>query len=103
MNSMKIGAKFVVSLACIAAVMIIVGLFFIYNQEQSRLHALLEEQGKMVQAQVEVTRAYIAKNYVGKIKKSAVGSDIVVAREHGIDPQAIPFPATATQEIGKGT
>ncbi|MDR4502324.1 MAG: methyl-accepting chemotaxis protein [Nitrospirales bacterium] len=101
MNSMKIGTKFIVSLGCIAVVMILVGLFFIFHQEERRLHAMLEEQGAMVQAQVEVTRAYIAKNYVGKIKQSTIGSDIVVAREHGIDPQAIPFPATATQEIGK--
>ena len=61
MNSMKIGMKLVVSLGCIAAVMITVGLFFLFNQEQSRLESLLEEQGKMIQAQVEVTRAYIAK------------------------------------------
>ncbi len=101
MNSLKIGMKLVVSLGCIAAVMITVGLFFLFNQEQNRLESLLEEQGKMIQAQVEVTRAYIAKNYVGKLKKSSLGSDIVVAREHGTDPQAIPFPATATQEIGK--
>ena len=101
MNSMNIGMKLVVSLGCIAAVMIAVGLFFVFNQEEARMHALLEEEGKMIQAQVEVTRAYIAKNYVGKIKKSAVGSEVVVSREHGLDPQAIPFPATATQEIGR--
>ncbi len=100
MKSLNIGMKFVVSLGCVAAVMITVGQIFLFNQEENRLHDLLEEQGKMIQAQVEVTRAYIAKNYVGKIKKSSVGSEIVVAREHGTDPLAIPFPATATQEIG---
>ena len=81
--------------------MTILGGFFIYEQEQARLLTLLESQGKVIQAQVEVTRAYIAKNYVGKVKASSVGSNIKVSRDHGIDPQAIPFPATATQEIGK--
>ena len=62
---------------------------------------LLEEEGKIIQAQIEVTRAYIAKNYVGKMKKSSVGSKLHVARNHGRDRDAIPFPATATQEIGQ--
>ncbi len=101
MKSLKIGMKMIVSLGIIAAVMITVSLLFLFNQEQSRLHALLESQGEMIQAQVEVTRAYIAKNYVGKLKKSTVGAEVVVAREHSTDPLAIPFPATATQEIGK--
>ena len=101
MNSMNIGMKLVVSLGCIAAVMMTVGLLFVFNQEEARMQAVLEEEGKMIQAQVEVTRAYIAKNYVGKMKKSSVGSEIVVSRQHLTDPQAIPFPATATQEIGK--
>ena len=101
MSSMKIGTKMVVALGIIAAVLTIVGGFFIYEQEQARLLTLLEGQGKVIQAQVEVTRAYIAKNYVGKVKTSSVGSNIKVSREHGMDPQAIPFPATATQEIGK--
>ncbi|MGB0908756.1 MAG: methyl-accepting chemotaxis protein [Nitrospirales bacterium] len=101
MKSLNIGMKLVVSLGCMAAVMITVGQVFLYNQEQSRLHNLLEQQGEMIQAQVEVTRAYIAKNYVGKIKKSTLGSEVVVAREHSANPLAIPFPATATQEIGK--
>ena len=101
MGSMKIGTKMVVALGIIAAVLTLVGGIIIYEQEQARLLTLLEGQGKVIQAQVEVTRAYIAKNYVGKVKASSVGSNIKVARDHGLDPQAIPFPATATQEIGK--
>ncbi len=101
MKSLNIGMKLVVSLGCMAAVMITIGQVFLFNQEQNRLHSLLERQGEMIQAQVEVTRAYIAKNYVGKIKKSTLGSDVVVAREHSTNPLAIPFPATATQEIGR--
>jgi len=101
MKSMKIGMKLVLSLGCITMVMIFISFLFLYNQEESRLYALLEERGKMVQTQMEVTRAYIAKNYVGKVKKSSIGSEILVVREHGVNPQGIPFPATATQEIGK--
>ena len=101
MSSMKIGTKMVVALGIIAAVLTIVGGFFIYEQEQARLLTLLESQGKVIQAQVEVTRAYIAKNYVGKVKTSSVGSNIKVSREHGMDPQAIPFPATATRKSEK--
>lgn len=101
MRKAKLSFKFIVSLGCIAAVMIGAGLFFLYHQEQARLLELLETEGQIVQAQVEVTRAYIAKNYVGKIKQSSVGSEITVTREHRLDPSAIPFPATATREIGE--
>ena len=75
MSSMKIGTKMVVALGMIAAVLTLVGGIFIYEQEQARLLTLLESQGKVIQAQVEVTRAYIAKNYVGKVKTSSVGSN----------------------------
>lgn len=101
MNRMKIGMKMVVMLGGICAVMTLMGIFFIYQQEQARLLSLLEDRGRVIQAQVEATRAYIAKNYVGKIKQSSVGSEITVSRSHRLDPQAIPFPATATQEIGQ--
>ena len=101
MGQMKLGVKVVIALGTIGAVLTTVALYVIGQQEQVRLLALLEEQGKVIQAQIEVTRAYVAKNYVGKVKTSSVGSEITVAREHALDPQAIPFPATATQEIGK--
>lgn len=98
---MKIGVKLCVALGCMTTVMICTAFLFLYHQEEARLYALLEEQSTMVQVQMDVTRAYIAKHYVGKIKKTPLGSDITVAREHGVNPLAIPFPATATQEIGK--
>ncbi|WP_447968324.1 methyl-accepting chemotaxis protein [Nitrospira sp. M1] len=101
MRSMKIGAKLIAAVGCLATVMIFIALLFLYNQEEHRVYALLDERSKMIQVQMEVMRAYVAKNYVGKIKKMPVGSEIVVAREHATNPLAIPFPATATQEIGK--
>ena len=101
MRNLRIGPKFVLSLGILAAGLIICGLWVLHQQEERRLRELLEEEGKVIQAQIEVTRAYIAKHYVGKIKKSTIGSSIHVSREHTQHPDRIPFPATATQEMGK--
>ncbi len=101
MRNLRIGPKFVLSLGILAVALIVCGLWGIYQQEEGRLRMLLEEEGKIIQAQIEVTRAYIAKNYVGKIKKSSMGSALHVSRNHELDSEAIPFPATATQEIGQ--
>ena len=101
MRNLRIGPKFVVSLGILATVLVVCGLWGVYQQEEGRLRMLLEEEGKIIQAQIEVTRAYIAKNYVGKMKKSSFGSQLHVTREHVQDSDAIPFPATATQEIGE--
>ncbi|MEX0830025.1 MAG: methyl-accepting chemotaxis protein [Nitrospirales bacterium] len=101
MRNLRIGPKFVLSLGLLAIVLVMCGLWGVYQQEEGRLRMLLEDEGKIIQEQIEVTRAYIAKNYVGKIKKSSMGSQLHVARDHREDPDAIPFPATATQEIGK--
>ena len=101
MRNLQIGPKFVLSLGTLAIILVACGLLGVYQQEEGRMLTLLEEEGKIIQAQIEVTRAYIAKNYVGKMKKSSAGSLLHVAREHAQDPNAIPFPATATQEIGK--
>jgi methyl-accepting chemotaxis protein len=101
MRNLRIGPKFVLSLGILATVLVVCGLWGVYQQEEGRLRMHLEEEGKIIQAQIEVTRAYIAKNYVGKIKKSSMGSQLHVARDHEQDSKAIPFPATATQEIGQ--
>lgn len=101
MRNLRIGPKFILSLGLLAAVLLVCGLWGIYEQEEGRLRASLEEEGAIIQSQIEVTRAYIAKNYVGKMKKAPFGSQLHVARDHRQDPVAIPFPATATQEIGR--
>jgi len=99
--NMKIGPKMVGLLGAIAAVLSMVGLLFLYSQEEANMLRQLESRGQVIQAQVEVTRSYIAKNYVGKMKQSSFGSSLVVARHHAANPDAIPFPATATREIGE--
>lgn len=101
MRKLRIGPKFILSLGLLATALLVCGLWGVYQQEEGRLRMLLEEEGKSIQAQIEVTRAYIAKNYVGKMKKAPFGSQVHVARDHGEDLAAIPFPATATQEIGR--
>ncbi len=101
MERCRIGHKFVLSLGMLAAGLILCGVWVLYQQEESRLRSLLEEEGKLIQTQIEVTRAYIAKNYVGKIQQSTLGPSIHVSRVHDGHPDTIPFPATATQEMGK--
>ncbi len=101
MRRLRIGPKFVLILGTLAVGLIVCSLGVIYQQELGRLQMILEEQGKIIQAQFEVTRAYIAKNYVGKLKQSSMGSNLHVSRDHEQDPDAIPFPATAIQEIGQ--
>jgi methyl-accepting chemotaxis protein len=101
LQQMKIGPRFILVVSATAAVVTMVGLYAIYEQEQSKILNMLETRAKIIQAQTEVTRAYIAKNYVAKLKASSVGKDIVVAQAHAENPQAIPLPATATREISE--
>jgi methyl-accepting chemotaxis protein len=101
MKNLRIGPKFLIAIVAVATLITIVGLFVIEQQESDKLTMLLESRGKIIETQVQITRAYIAQNYVGKIKKSKAGADIVVARDHVGNPDAIPFPATATREMGE--
>ena len=101
MKYLRIGPKFVLYLGSIAVGLIVYGLGVIYQQEFGRLQMHLEEEGEIIQAQIEVTRAYIAKNYVGKLKQSSMGPNLHVSRDHEQNSDAIPFPAAAIQEIGK--
>ncbi len=100
MGNLRLGPKFVLSLGVLGVGLLALGLWATYQLEERRLRTWLEEEGHIIQAQIEVTRAYIAKNYVGKLAKSSIGSEVHIAREYEADPNAIPFPATATQEIG---
>ena len=101
MKNMNIGPKFVVAIVGVATIITLIGLFMIQEQENDKLDILLEGRGKIVESYAQITRAYIAQNYVAKIKKSKAGSDIVVAKEHAGNPDAIPFPATAMRELGE--
>jgi methyl-accepting chemotaxis protein len=101
MRHLRIGTKFVLFLGLLAAGVMVCGIWMLYQHEEERLQTLLEKESKIIQAQIEVTRAYIAKNYVGKLKQSTFGPHLHVSRDYEQDPDTIPFPATATQEIGQ--
>ena len=101
LKGMNIGPKFAISIGVLASVISLIGLVIIYEQEQDKLNFLLEQRGKLLETQIQITRSYIAQNYVGKLKKSKVAGDIVVAKDHANNPEAIPFPATATREMGE--
>jgi len=100
LQQMKIGPKFLILTASAGLVVMAVGLWLTYRQEQAKLMSMLEGRSKIIQAQVEVTRAYISKHYVQKIK-NADRTDLVVVKDHADNPKAVPFPATATREIGE--
>lgn len=101
MQHLRVGPKLLLLIGTLTVGLIGCGLWGMYHHEEERLRTLLEEEGKNIQSQIEITQAYIANNYVGKIKKSSMGSHLHVSSDHEQDPDAIPFPATATQEIGK--
>ncbi len=101
MDNMRIGPKFVTTICTVALLVTGIGLWFVYQQEQAKILGLLEARSQVIEKQIQITRAYIARNYVGKIKASKAGKEIVIAREHETNPNAIPFPATATREMGE--
>lgn len=101
MNRLNIGPKFLMTICASAAIVTVVGLWFVYRQEQNKILMLLESRAKAIETQIQIARAYIAKNYVGKLKNSKAGKDILVAREHESNPNAVPLPATATREMGE--
>ncbi len=101
LNSMNIGPKFIATI-CIAAMTVIgAGYVLLSQQAESNLEEMLTQRLKQIEAVVQTTRAYIATNYVAKIKKSKAGSEVVTAKDHANNPDAIPFPATAAREIGE--
>jgi methyl-accepting chemotaxis protein len=97
---MKIGPKFLLLVAGTACLVIAAGMAVVYQQEQHKLLYMLEGRAKVIQAQTEVTRAYIATHYVQKIKEAGA-SGLTIVKDHTNDPKAVPFPATATREIGE--
>jgi methyl-accepting chemotaxis protein len=101
LKNMKIKPKFTLMVAVTAAVVTGIGLYYVYRQEQQSLLYAIENRAKIVQAQTEVARAYIAKNYVAKLEQSAAGKNIAVVQAHADNLRAIPLPDTATREIGE--
>ena len=101
LQQMKIGPKFIITVGGAAVVVTAIGLYLVFEQERTKISSMLETRAKIIQAQTEVTRAYISKNYVAKIKNSSAAKDIQIIQAHADNPQAIPLPATATREISE--
>ncbi|HET9961022.1 MAG TPA: methyl-accepting chemotaxis protein [Nitrospiraceae bacterium] len=101
MKNMTIGPKFLLLLTATALAVMVVGLFVLYQQEESKMDVMLEGRAKALSQQILIGRAYISTNYAGKIKKSKAGADIQVLKEHAGNPDAIPVPATAVREMGE--
>lgn len=101
MKHMSIGPKFILSISLVAVVVISLGLFVLYQQEESKIDTLLTGRMNVVGTQIMISRAYITQNYVAKIKKSKAGNEIQVVKDHTSVPDAIPFPATAVREMGE--
>jgi methyl-accepting chemotaxis protein len=101
MKNLHIGPKFALSISTVALVIIVAGLAILYSQEQSKLEQAMTLRAKTIEGFALITRAYIAQNYVAKMKKSKVGGEIITAKDHANNSEAIPFPATAMREIGE--
>jgi methyl-accepting chemotaxis protein len=101
MKNMTIGPKFILSISAAALVVIIVGLFVLYQQEEAKMDTMLKGRSNVISTQIMIGRAYITQNYVAKIKKSKAGADVQVLKDHTGIPDAIPFPATAVREMGE--
>jgi methyl-accepting chemotaxis protein len=98
---MHIAQKFILLVSSIAVLVTAIGLYFVYQQEQSKMLYMLEGRGKIIESQTQVTRAYIAKNYVSKIKGMKGAEGVQISKDHLENPQAIPLPATATREMSE--
>ena len=59
----------------------------------------LRDRGIVIQKQIEVTRGYLASQYVAKIKGAGQGV-MKVAQDHSA-PDTVPLPATATREMSE--
>ncbi|WHZ21618.1 MAG: Methyl-accepting chemotaxis sensor/transducer protein [Nitrospira sp.] len=101
MKNMTIGPKFVLSISAVSILVIMLGLFLLYQQEEAKMDTMLAGRSNIVSTQIMIGRAYITQNYVAKVKKSKAGGEIQVLKDHTGVPDAIPFPATAVREMGE--
>ena len=101
LKNMNIGPKFVAAISLVAVVVMSGGYVILNKQSDANLDEMLTQRLKQIEAVVQTYRAYIATNYVAKLKKSKAGNEIITAKDHANNPDAIPFPATAAREIGE--
>ena len=95
-NELGIGPKVVVSTAVVFSGLLVAGAYFLGQQLSSDLNHVLATQASIIEKQIQVTRAYVAKQFVVKGK----GAGMKVSMEHDA-PDTIPFPATFTRETSE--
>ena len=95
-DELGIGPKVVVSTLIVFAGLLGAGAYFLGQQLQADLNRVLATQASIIEKQIQVTRAYVTKQFVVKAK----GAGMNVSMEHDA-PDTIPFPATFTRETSE--
>ena len=95
-SRLGIGPKVMITTMVVFAGLLGGGAWMLGNQLQADLERVLADQARIVQKQIQVTRGYVAKNYVVKAKKNGMKTGI----DHSA-PDTIPFPATFTRETSE--
>ena len=95
-NELGIGPKVVVSTLLVFAGLLVAGAYFLGQQLQADLNRVLGTQASIIEKQIRVTRAYVAKQFVVKAKAAGMK----VSMQHDA-PDTIPFPATFTRETSE--
>ncbi|HSF09306.1 MAG TPA: methyl-accepting chemotaxis protein [Nitrospirales bacterium] len=95
-KALGIGPKVVTTIMVVFAGLLAGGAYMIGQQLQADLERVLADQALIVQKQIEVTRAYVTKNFVVKAKAAGMKTGI----DHS-QPDTIPFPATFTRETSE--
>ncbi len=95
-NELGIGPKVVLTTLMVIASLLAVGAYFLGQQLQADLNRVLSNQAAIIEKQIQVTRAYVAKQFVIKAKASGMK----VSMNHDA-PDTVPFPATFTRETSE--
>ena len=102
MKNMTIGPKFILSISAAALVVIVVGLFVLYQQEEAKMDTMLKGRSSVISTQIMIGRAYITQNYVAKIKKSKAGADVHPQGSYR-HPGRHPLPRDSSPGNGRGS
>ncbi|MGP0595089.1 methyl-accepting chemotaxis protein [Nitrospira sp. T9] len=95
-NSIGIGPKVVMTIMLVFSGLLAAGAYLLGQQLHSDLERVLSDQAYIVQKQIEVTRAYVTKEFVVKAKAAGMNTGV----DHSA-PDTIPFPATFARETSE--
>ena len=95
-KNLGVGPKVIMATLVVMACLLGGGAYLLGQQFESDLNNVLATQAQIVEKQIRVTRAYVAKQFVVKAKATGMK----VSMEHDA-PDTIPFPATFTRETSE--